>query len=111
LHVPIVDHPIHNQAFGSGTYYRRQRISPGGLKPGKDNHRLQKGCFAQRVPPNDARNLRVEIQIEPRETAKVPDGKITQHQKEEYKEYKELQEFKEVARQLTTPRSGRPIPV
>jgi hypothetical protein len=87
LHVPIADHPIDNQALGSGTDYRRQRVSPGRLEPGEDNHCLQKRRFAQRVPANDAGSLRVEIQIEPREAAKVSYGKITQHLEE--KEFEE----------------------
>jgi hypothetical protein len=79
LHVPILDHPIYNQALGSGADYRRQRTNPGRLESNEDNHCLQKRRFAQRIPANDAGNLRVEIQIEPLEAAKVSYGKITEH--------------------------------
>jgi hypothetical protein len=95
LHVPIVDHPIDNQAFGSGTDNWRQRIRPGRLESSEDNDCFQKRRFAQRIRANDAGSLGIEFQLESRETAKVPYGKITKHLGKEYKEFEELQEFKE----------------
>jgi hypothetical protein len=79
LHVPTVDHPIGNQSFGSGTDNWRQRIRPGRQESSEDNDCLQKRRFAQGIPANDTGNLGIELQLESRETAKVPYGKITKH--------------------------------
>jgi hypothetical protein len=78
--MPIVDHPVYNQALGSGTDDWRQRISPGRLESSEDDNCLQKRRFAQRILPNDTGNLRMKIQIEAAETAKVSYGKIAQHE-------------------------------
>src|ERR1700757_2606705 len=77
--MPIVHHPIDDQSFRSGTDNWRQRIRSGRLESSEDHDCLQKRRFAQRVRANDAGNLRIELQLESRETAKVPYGKITKH--------------------------------
>jgi hypothetical protein len=80
LQVPIVYHPIDDQSLCSGTDNWRQRIRSGRLESSEDNHCLQKRRFAERIRANDAGNLRIEIQLESRETAKVPYGKMTKHE-------------------------------
>jgi hypothetical protein len=79
--VPLVHHPINNQSFRSGTDNWRQRIRSGRLESSEDNGCLQKRRFAHRIRANDAGNLRIELQLKSRETAKIPYGKITKHLK------------------------------
>jgi hypothetical protein len=77
--MPILDHPVDHQALGASADHRRQRISPRRLKPGKDDHRLQKRSFSQRVPTNDAGDQWIELHIKTGEAPKVSDGKMTEH--------------------------------